>query len=346
MKPTRRCWTAKPIALAPYGEAKFKFDALAPMRLAAPFEALRDKSDAMLKESGARPKIFLANLGTPADFTARATFAKSFFETGGIEADRYRGLCRSGSARRRLQGLRRRAGLPVFPDKVYAATGGRRRKGPSSRRSKAYLSGRAARRAGSCAARAGVERFHLCRRRCAGNAAGSLPADGVSMTTATKPVLTGGCQCGAIRFALSAPPTKVSICHCRMCQKASGAPFASFADIEKERFRLDPRQAGGVPLLLDRRARLLRGLRHAAELPPHRRPQDRDHDRHLRPARPGGPDPAIWHRIPARLGGRHRQSAEPDHAAELRAGEDGHASSATSIRTMIEARDHDGSRMI
>jgi methylmalonyl-CoA mutase len=77
---------AKPIALAPYGEAKIKFDALPPMRLAAPFEALRDKSDAKLTSAGARPKIFLANLGTPADFTARATFSKSFFETGGIEA--------------------------------------------------------------------------------------------------------------------------------------------------------------------------------------------------------------------------------------------------------------------
>ena len=77
---------AKPVALAPYGEAKFKFDALPPMRLAAPFEALRDRSDRILKDSGVRPKVFLANLGTPADFTARATFAKSFFETGGIEA--------------------------------------------------------------------------------------------------------------------------------------------------------------------------------------------------------------------------------------------------------------------
>jgi methylmalonyl-CoA mutase len=77
---------AKPVELAPYGEAKFKFDALPPMRLAAPFEALRDKSDQILKVSGARPKIFLANLGTPADFTARAAFARSFFETGGIEA--------------------------------------------------------------------------------------------------------------------------------------------------------------------------------------------------------------------------------------------------------------------
>jgi methylmalonyl-CoA mutase len=77
---------AKPVVLAPYGEAKIRFDALPPMRLAAPFERLRDRSDQILRDSGARPKVLLANLGTPADFTARATFAKSFFETGGIEA--------------------------------------------------------------------------------------------------------------------------------------------------------------------------------------------------------------------------------------------------------------------
>jgi methylmalonyl-CoA mutase len=77
---------AKPVALAPYGEAKFKFDALPPMRLATPFERMRDRSDQLLKETGARPRVFLANLGNAADFTARAAFAKSFFETGGIEA--------------------------------------------------------------------------------------------------------------------------------------------------------------------------------------------------------------------------------------------------------------------
>ncbi|ABE63417.1 heterodimeric methylmalonyl-CoA mutase small subunit [Nitrobacter hamburgensis X14] len=77
---------AKPVILAPYGETKIKFDALAPMRLAAPYEKLRDRSDAMLAAIGARPKVFLATLGTAADFTARATFARSFFETGGIEA--------------------------------------------------------------------------------------------------------------------------------------------------------------------------------------------------------------------------------------------------------------------
>ncbi len=56
------------------------------------------------------------------------------------------------------------------------------------------------------------------------------------MSDAPKPVLTGGCQCGAIRFALTATPKRISICHCRMCQKATGAPFASFADIENADF--------------------------------------------------------------------------------------------------------------
>ncbi|MCP9626042.1 methylmalonyl-CoA mutase subunit beta [Rhodopseudomonas palustris] len=75
-----------PAAVPPAGEAKISFEPLPPVRLATPFETLRDKSDAVLAAKAARPKVFLANLGTPADFTARATFAKSFFETGGIEA--------------------------------------------------------------------------------------------------------------------------------------------------------------------------------------------------------------------------------------------------------------------
>lgn len=64
--------TATPVALASYGELKYKFDALAPIRLAEPFEALRDKSDAALKARDARPRVFLANLGTPTDYTAQA----------------------------------------------------------------------------------------------------------------------------------------------------------------------------------------------------------------------------------------------------------------------------------
>lgn len=36
---------------------------------------------------------------------------------------------------------------------------------------------------------------------------------------------SGGCQCGAVRYAIHETPHEVGICHCRMCQKAVGAPF-------------------------------------------------------------------------------------------------------------------------
>jgi methylmalonyl-CoA mutase len=62
------------------------FAPLAPMRLSVPYERLRDRSDAILERTGRRPRVYLANLGSASDFTARATFAKSFFESGGVEA--------------------------------------------------------------------------------------------------------------------------------------------------------------------------------------------------------------------------------------------------------------------
>ncbi len=60
--------------------------ALPVRRWAEPFELLRDASDAFLAKTGARPKVFLANLGSIAQFNARATFAGNFFEAGGIQA--------------------------------------------------------------------------------------------------------------------------------------------------------------------------------------------------------------------------------------------------------------------
>jgi methylmalonyl-CoA mutase len=59
--------------------------ALPSLRLAEPYEALRDAAD-RAAVAGSPPRIFLANLGTPADFTARTTHAKNFFEAGGIAA--------------------------------------------------------------------------------------------------------------------------------------------------------------------------------------------------------------------------------------------------------------------
>lgn len=49
------------------------------------FEALRSRSDAHLASTGARPRVFLAALGTAAAHTARVTFASNLFQSGGIE---------------------------------------------------------------------------------------------------------------------------------------------------------------------------------------------------------------------------------------------------------------------
>ncbi|WP_243375208.1 methylmalonyl-CoA mutase subunit beta [Microvirga solisilvae] len=68
------------------GAAAVSITPLPSIRNAEAFERLRDLSDAYHAKTGARPKVFLANLGPISAFTARATFAKNFFEAGGIEA--------------------------------------------------------------------------------------------------------------------------------------------------------------------------------------------------------------------------------------------------------------------
>ncbi len=46
-------------------------------------------------------------------------------------------------------------------------------------------------------------------------------------------VFTGGCQCGAVRFRYEGPGDDVSICHCRMCQKAFGNVYAPLVSTRK-----------------------------------------------------------------------------------------------------------------
>ena len=51
-------------------------------------------------------------------------------------------------------------------------------------------------------------------------------------------VFKGGCQCGAVRFEVTGPLGRASVCHCRMCQKAFGNVFAPLVSVrEAQAFR-------------------------------------------------------------------------------------------------------------
>lgn len=48
-----------------------------------------------------------------------------------------------------------------------------------------------------------------------------------------EPPYEGGCACGAVRFRFTAPTIGARICHCRLCQKAMGAPFLAQASFPR-----------------------------------------------------------------------------------------------------------------
>ena len=47
--------------------------------------------------------------------------------------------------------------------------------------------------------------------------------------------LEGGCACGAVRYRMTGGPLFVHCCHCRWCQRETGAAFALNAMIEADR---------------------------------------------------------------------------------------------------------------
>ncbi|MFH9674881.1 methylmalonyl-CoA mutase family protein [Streptomyces sp. NPDC017405] len=61
------------------------------------YEDLRARSDAHLAKTGARPRIYLATIGSPAEYTARASFAANLFQAGGIEPVTEGGFADSGA---------------------------------------------------------------------------------------------------------------------------------------------------------------------------------------------------------------------------------------------------------
>ena len=55
------------------------------------------------------------------------------------------------------------------------------------------------------------------------------------MTSADIYPLEGGCACGHVRYRMTSAPMFVHCCHCRWCQRESGAAFALNAMIESDR---------------------------------------------------------------------------------------------------------------
>ena len=45
--------------------------------------------------------------------------------------------------------------------------------------------------------------------------------------------MTGGCQCGAVRYSLKVENPDAYLCHCRMCQRATGGVSIAFKNVKK-----------------------------------------------------------------------------------------------------------------
>lgn len=71
--------------MASADDAWLRTEPVPAMRLAEPFEQLRDRSDAALARDGRRPAVFLATLGQRSAFAARAGWTRNMFEAGGFE---------------------------------------------------------------------------------------------------------------------------------------------------------------------------------------------------------------------------------------------------------------------
>jgi len=73
------------LSAASAGADRARFEPLAVRTYAAAYEELRAVCDAHVESTGRRPTVFLANLGTPAEFIPRSTYAQNFFQAGGFQ---------------------------------------------------------------------------------------------------------------------------------------------------------------------------------------------------------------------------------------------------------------------
>jgi len=75
--------------------------------------------------------------------------------------------------------------------------------------------------------------------------------------------LSGGCQCGAVRYRITGPLGHSGICHCRMCQKAFGSWGAALVSVPLQQFKW----TRGAPSIFRSSAPVARGFCSACGTP-------------------------------------------------------------------------------
>jgi hypothetical protein len=56
--------------------------------------------------------------------------------------------------------------------------------------------------------------------------------------SAGAPALSGGCQCGAVRYEVTAALSAIYVCHCRECRRQSASAFGISAIVPRAALRL------------------------------------------------------------------------------------------------------------
>jgi hypothetical protein len=64
----------------------------------------------------------------------------------------------------------------------------------------------------------------------------TAPLRALSVRRMPEAVIAGGCQCGAVRYAIAEPPLRLYVCHCRECQKQSASAFGMSLIVRRAAF--------------------------------------------------------------------------------------------------------------
>ncbi len=51
--------------------------------------------------------------------------------------------------------------------------------------------------------------------------------------------ISGGCECGAVRYSVHGPARETYHCHCTICQKLHGAVFGTYSNLPREQLTID-----------------------------------------------------------------------------------------------------------